>query len=157
LNPWREHSDPWEEAERLEVASIARRLGWGKRRLTNELNRAGSPEFFVKRMIKLAQDLDRPRLLHRDPAKPPTDNPALAAKGEGEMVPKWYEDDLARENRAKDTDRRMATNAERKKRPLDRRLVLCLAESQRRGIAIGSQLGAIERQIERIERRLDKV
>jgi hypothetical protein len=157
VKPYRVHDDPWLEAERLEVADICRRMGWTRRKLNAELDRVASPEAFIARVFRALGDLDAPRLMHRVVGQPPTSNPALAAKGEAEMVPEAYENDLATLNREKDSERRMTINSDRKKRPIDRRLVLCLAEARNRGIAIGSQLGAIERQIERIEKRLDRV
>jgi hypothetical protein len=157
VRPWREHEDPWLEAERLESAGICKNLGWTRRKLNTELNSVASPEAFIARLQRALADLDAPRLMHRDPAKPATKNPAMAAKGEPEMVPEWFEIELAADNNSKDYQRSVKTNEARKAKPLAARLDIAIKQAKTRGTPIGTQLGAIERQVERIERRLDRV
>lgn len=158
---WRKHDDPWQEAERLEVKDICKRLGWTRRRLTAELDRVASPEAFVDRVVRALREADKGRYLHSNPARPPTDNRAMAVRetpGEpAEMVPEWYEEELVKENNAKDRARGEHSNAARKRGTLTQRLAWATVEAKQRSIPIGTQLGAIERQLERVERRLDKL
>lgn len=158
MKAWRTEKDPWKQAEVLEMAEgIRERLKWNTRKLNHELERAGSEERFKDQVIAEIKALDKPRLLHRDPSKPPTHSPALAAQGEPEMVPETFEAELVKENNTKDYDRRQARNVWRKKLTLEERLHLAIRQSEKQGIPIKSQVGAITRQVERMENRLDRV
>ena len=155
---WREFkADPWLEAERQGVRDVCRRMGWSRKRLDKELNRVASADAFLNNVAKALQDLDKPRLMHKNPAMPPTSTPGLAARGEMELVPAEYENELAKENREKDMTRATKTNEARKNRPLPERLASVIADAKLRGINLSSDERNVVRKVEQMERKVDRV
>lgn len=155
---WRQCDDPWQEAERLEVKDICRRMGWSRKRLERELNRVASEEKFLTNVAKALQELDPPRFMHKNPAYEPTSVWSQSIREpDSEMVPAEYEDELAKENRAKDMARNEKTNEARKRQPLLVRLAYARSDAQRKGINIESDMRNIERKVEQIERKVDRV
>lgn len=157
MKDWRVHKDGWAQAEELGVHNVCKRLGWTTRRLDKELDRVASADAFLANVARALKELDKPRLLHRDPAREPTHIPALAAKGEPEMVPAEYETELARDSREKFNEEGKVRNAERMNFPLSTRLAKVIGEANRKGINVSSDSRAVVRLVERMERRVDQI
>ncbi len=156
MRAWREHSDPWAEAERLEVAKIVRRLGWNKRKLSAELERVTSAEKFIGRIEVALRDLDRPQYLSRSSVPAYTPHLHLALDG-AEAVPEHAQRKISKEAREGFQERRNGEFEARRRHSLGARLIRAQKDSQERAVDIGSSLRVIERQLERIERKLDRV
>jgi hypothetical protein len=132
-------------------------MGWTTRRLTNELARVASPEAFIDRVMRALKEHDKPRLLHRISERGYTSIPQEAMNGEPEAIPAEYQAQITSDAWAGFSSARRKHNEARRDYDLPKRLQRLQRDARVRHVDISNGLRVIERQLERMEARVDRV
>jgi DNA polymerase III epsilon subunit-like protein len=154
---WREHEDdPWLEADRLGVAEVCRRLGWGKRKLNAELSRVGAEDAFLERIRRAVVALDPPRFMARQNGVKLGDqyvNSPHTAIDEAEAVPEHYQKQITRE-RTEEFKRAKIAGIEAAKGSLEHRLQTLRFLAKTQGVDVSKHERVIDRRLRDMERDL---